>query len=53
VSRRIWKAVEAKVGKTRVAKRGEGRGRGKETRREGAEKTKKKRTMEVKKVVEE
>jgi len=34
--------VEAKVGKTRVAKRGEERERGKETRREGVEKTKKK-----------
>jgi len=37
----MWKAVEAKVGKTRVAKRGEERGREKETRRKGAEKRRK------------
>ena len=38
----MWKAVEAKVGKTRLVKRGEKRGRGNEPRREEAEKTKKK-----------
>ena len=41
VSRRMWKTVEAKAGKTKVAKtkrRREERGREKETRRERAEK---------------
>jgi len=59
VLRRVWKTVEAKVGKIMVVKtkeRREKRGRGKETRREGVEereRKKKKRIMEVKKIAEE
>ena len=59
MSRRVWKAVEIKIRKTRVAKtkrKREERGRGKETREERTEKeekTKKERMMEVKRVVEE
>ena len=44
--RRVWKAVETKAGKIRIAKP-----KKKETRRK--KKLKKKRTMEVKKIAEE
>jgi len=51
VFRKVWKVVETKAGKTRVAKT-KGREKEKE-RKERKKKPKKKRTMKVKNVVEE
>jgi len=51
MSRRVWKIVEAVVEKTKVAKierRRDKKGRGKEIRREGAEKTSSFGTLSVK-----